>query len=159
MARKNMTDYRGDLKQVFEEAASGITLERAEQIARPHVSAREAVKKDRRAKTRTLLRSMGCIPHIEPSGFVYVRAENMTPSHARDAIERRQKHCSGLIKNSVGIAISTTRQQSLFYAPELSADRMLLLEGTLETLESACEQIRAEIRKEKGIRRKRRRSV
>lgn len=32
-------------------------------------------------------------------------------------------------------------------------------QGTLETLETACEQIRAEIRKEKGIRRKRRRSV
>lgn len=159
MARKNQTDFRGDVKQVFAEAASGISIDRAEKLARPHVSAREAVKKDRRAKTRSLLRSMGCIPHMEPSGYVYVLAEKMTPSHARDAIERRQKHCSGLIKNSVGIAISTTRQQSLFYEPEFSADRMLLLEGTLETLEAACEQIRTEIRKEKGIKRTRSRAV
>lgn len=146
------------MKQVFAEAASGISIDRAEKLARPHVSAREAVKKDRRAKTRSLLRSMGCIPHMEPSGYVYILAEKMTPSHARDAIERRQKYCSGLIKNSVGIAISTTRQQSLFYAPELSADKMLLLEGTLEALETACEQIRDEIRKEKGLKRAQRRA-
>lgn len=54
----------------------------------------------------------------------------------------------------------------IFYAEDLKEiigesldDEQGSLEGTLETLETACEQIRAEIRKEKGIRRKRRRSV
>lgn len=154
--RSKKTSFRGDINAVIKAAEQGLTISEAARIGRPHVDARRAIKGKQKAAMRSFLVSIGCVPHKETRGYVYVTRGNMTSEHRRDAIARRQKQCVGLVKNSVRIAFEESRQQNLFDKDNTEA--RLLLESLSEELSVAQQQVAAELRRINGSRRRERKA-
>lgn len=156
--KRKKTSFRGDINTLMKAAERGLTIDEAIRIARPRVDPRRAIRGKQEAAMRSLLVSnIGCIPHKEPRGYVYVTRGNMTSEHRRDAIARRQKQSVGLVKNSVRIAFEESRQQNLFDKDNTEA--RLLLESLYKELSVAQQQVAAELRRINGSRRRERKAV